>query len=399
MRASRNHHWSPQYTRIPPQATRRDPSLARDTMISMKQDAQPTAQKNHEPVIPTYYAMTMPGIETTAYSEIHERFPDSALVRFARGVVIFTTMAAPAELLTLRTTEDIFFLLTRIHSLGRSVSALRVLHSATEHADVLGALNYWRKLHNMSLAETWRVVSQLEGQHEFRRMDAGQAIIDALRDRMPQRMRFSADEADVEFWLWLQGSQALIGLRLSDATMRHRTYKHEHLPASLRPTIAAAMVRLSQPQPDDIILDPMCGAGTLLIERALAETYDRAIGSDIEDEAVTLARRNARHAGVGISWYVGDARTLKMDADSVTRILTNLPFGKQIGSPQENAELYHVLASEFARVLRPNGIAVTITSDDRLWDITLRNGGWRITKKIVIVVLGQPASIFVAQHD
>lgn len=353
--------------------------------------------KHEEKTAPTYYAMTMPGVETIAFTEIRQRFPDAALVRFARGLVLFRTGAAPAELLTLRTTEDVFALVAQIDHLGREQDALRVLHSATKGADIPGLLGTWRRARNGALASSWRVVSQKEGQHEFRRVDAGQAVIDALRDRLPPKMRFAAEEADLEVWLWLHGSLALIGLRLSDATMRHRTYKHEHMPASLRPTVAATMALLTQPQPDDIILDPLCGAGTLLIERAMLGPYDRAIGGDIEEEAVQRARRNARHAGAGVSWHIWDARTLPLDAGTVTRVLTNLPFGKQIGMSDENADLYQVLASEFARVLRPGGLAVTLTSVDRLWDATLRAGGWKIAKKIVAVVLGQPASIFVAE--
>jgi len=41
---------------------------------------------------------------------------------------------------------------------------------------------------------------------------------------------------------------------------------------------------------------------------------------------------------------------------------------------------------------------VTLTSDDRLWDSLLRKRGWHIDKKVVLVVLGQPASIFVAER-
>ena len=40
---------------------------------------------------------------------------------------------------------------------------------------------------------------------------------------------------------------------------------------------------------------------------------------------------------------------------------------------------------------------VTLTSDDRLWDAVLRDGAWQIDKKIVCVLLGQPASIFVTR--
>jgi tRNA (guanine6-N2)-methyltransferase len=178
--------------------------------------------------------------------------------------------------------------------------------------------------------------------------------------------------------------------------MRHRTYKREHVPASLRPTVAASMAWLAQPQPTDIVLDPMCGAGTLVIERALLGPLAQAMGGDIRPEAVEMARRNARAASVPATWREWDARALPLDDASTTTLLTNLPFGKQIGNLTTNVELYTSLAREFHRVVAAGGHLTALTSDDRLWDATLREHGWQITKKIVLVVLGQPATIFVA---
>ncbi len=343
-----------------------------------------------------YYAMTMPGLETVAFSEMQAKLPGCTLVKFARGIVLFQTTAAPGELLALRTTEDVFVALVHLTGLGRGPDALRVLHSATLQSDLAGALAAFRRAHAGAQPRTWRVVSQKEGAHAFRRMDAGQAVTDALKRALPRGMRQVQDDADVEFWLWLHGSEALIGLRLSDATMRHRAYKREHLPASLRPTVAAAMAWLAQPQADDVVLDPMCGAGTLVIERALMKPYALALGGDIRPEAVEMARRNAGAAGVKASWQVWDARKLPLDDARATTLLTNLPFGKQIGNLATNVELYTVLAREFQRVVTPQGHLVALTSDDRLWDAILREQGWQIAKKIVVVVLGQPATIFVA---
>ena len=215
---------------------------------------------------------------------------------------------------------------------------------------------------------------------------------------MPRTVRQVEDHADLEFWLWLNDHEMLLGLRLSDATMRHRLYKREHLPASLRPTVASAMSWLSRPTPEDIVLDPLCGAGTVIIERALLAPYDRLIGGDIREEAVAMARRNARSAEIVATWRNWDARSLPLDQASVTRIITNLPFGKQIGAPEENEPLYAALIQEFERVLSPNGLMVTLTSQDRLWESNLRDHRWRIVKKVVCVVLGQPASIFVAER-
>jgi len=42
---------------------------------------------------------------------------------------------------------------------------------------------------------------------------------------------------------------------------------------------------------------------------------------------------------------------------------------------------------------------VTLTSQDRRLQLLLDDHGWRTTKKVVAVVLGQPATIFVAQRQ
>jgi tRNA (guanine6-N2)-methyltransferase len=346
----------------------------------------------------SYYAMTMPGLETIAFSEIKTRMPDAELVKFARGLVLFRTSAAVTDLLKLRTTEDIFVLLRHITHLGRAREALRVLHSATLQADLSGALALWRAARGTASPHTWRVVSQKYGQHDYRRMDAGEAVGDALRRSLPRSMQQREDGADVEFWNWISGSEALIGLRLSDATMRHRRYKQEHLPASLRPTVAAAIGWLSSPTATDLAIDPLCGSATILIERSQLLGFEKLIGGDIRPEAVAVAYRNVRAAGVNAFLQVWDARSLPLDASSVTRVITNLPFGKQIGTPEANEQLYPALVKEFGRVLTADGILVALSSQDRLLQQVLDQHGWRTSKKLVLVVLGQPATIFVAKR-
>jgi len=347
----------------------------------------------------SFYVMTMPGLETLAFSEVRSLAPDAELVKFSRGIAIFQTAISPTGLLDLRTVEDVFVTLAHITGLGYGPDALRVLHSATLHADIAVALQLWRRVQGGSLSRKWRVVSQMVGEHGYRRVDAGKAVQDALRKVLPPTMRMVDDDADVEFWLWLSGSEALIGLRLSDASMRHRTYKREHLPASLRPTVAAAMGLLSRPSAEDRVLDPLCGAGTILIERGLLGAFEQLLGGDARREAVEMAKRNARSADVEITLHTWDARKLPLDDASVTRIITNLPFGKQIGSHEENRQLYRLLCESFGRVLTPDGLLVTLTSEDRLWETVLYERGWKISKKVVCVILGQPASIFVAERS
>src|SRR6266566_842114 len=99
-------------------------------------------------IAPSFYVMTMPGLETLAFSEIRARVPNAELIKFGRGIALFRTMAEPATLLELRTVEDVFVTLAHITGLGHGRDALRVIHSATLNADVVGALAVWRQVQN-----------------------------------------------------------------------------------------------------------------------------------------------------------------------------------------------------------------------------------------------------------
>ena len=151
---------------------------------------------------------------------------------------------------------------------------------------------------------TYRLVAQMVGTHGYRRIDARTALARGLAGKLPASWRPAEENAAVEVWLSIDGPKAVCGLRLSDATMRHRTYKDEHLPASLRPTVAAAMVRLAGAAPGDIVIDPMCGAGTILAEQLVLARRRRAgavqvIGGDIDRSAIQAAAANLRNAGPG----------------------------------------------------------------------------------------------------
>jgi tRNA (guanine6-N2)-methyltransferase len=348
--------------------------------------------------LPSFYVMTMPGLETVAFSEVRATLADAQLTKFMRGIALFQSAMPPETLLTLRTTEDVFVTLAHIRGLRRGQDALKVVHSATLNAGIGAALDLWRQAHSGKRPRTWRVISQMSGSYDFRRVDAALSVERALRKSLPQPMRHVEDEADIEIWCWLGGGDVLLGVRLSDASMRHRRYKREHLPASLRPTVAATMSWLARPTEHDIVLDPFCGAGTILIERVLMGPYEQMLGGDIRAEAVQMAERNAQAANVDVSLQKWDARHLPLQPASITRIITNLPFGKQIGTHEENEALYTAVLHEFARVLVSNGLLVVLTSEDRLFDRIVREEEWRIMKKVVCVILGQPASIFVCER-
>ena len=150
--------------------------------------------------------------------------------------------------------------------------------------------------------------------------------------------------------------------------MRHRYKKKVELPASLRPSMAAAMVQLTNPQPGDVFLDPLCGSGTILLERMHAGPYNKILGGDFEETRVEATRQNLPKRRKGrkkhtLSVRQWDARNLPLEDGSIDKVATNLPFGKQIGSRKDLEALYGAVFSELARVVVPDGRIVMLSSE------------------------------------
>lgn len=203
----------------------------------------------------------------------------------------------------------------------------------------------------------------------------------------------------MEVWLTINGKTAVCGVRLSDRTMRHRTWKVEHLPASLRPTMAAAMVRLGGAAPGDIILDPMCGTGTIMAEQIELSKQRKAgrvevLGGDIDKNALRAAAANLKRVGPALlaQW---DASRLPLARASVDRIISNPPFGKQLASPEEIGPLYRALVRECDRSLKDGGRAVFLVSEMRPLRDAIRPVRWQPVRQVEVRVLGQPATISV----
>jgi modification methylase len=107
-------------------------------------------------------------------------------------------------------------------------------------------------------------------------------------------------------------------------------------PAKMLPAIARhAIQRYSRP--DDLVLDPMSGIGTTLVEAIHLGRH--AIGIELEPRWADLARANTAHArihGAGTATVVtGDARQLPSLLDpelvaQVALVLTSPPYGSSI---------------------------------------------------------------------
>ncbi|CAM3252704.1 hypothetical protein STSO111631_09975 [Stackebrandtia soli] len=166
-------------------------------------------------------------------------------------------------------------------------------------------------------------------------------------------------------------------------------------PASTNPVIASVMARLAKIEDQSTVLDPFCGAGTLLATVGRGP-FGRVLSGDHDARWAAATAENLRRVGVdGVVWR-GDARAIPMADGVADRIVSNLPFGKRVGSHAGNQTLYPAVLSEVARLLPRKGRAVFLTEDKRLFvDTVQRTRGLRIIKDITFTTGGAHPSAYV----
>jgi tRNA (guanine6-N2)-methyltransferase len=173
----------------------------------------------------------------------------------------------------------------------------------------------------------------------------------------------------------------------------------ERIPASTNPLIAALMVQFAKPDRGQVVYDPFCGAGTLLVEAAALGRDLRLVGGDVSARALTAAAANQKTLFPGGHLVRADATAMPLRTESVDRVVSNIPFGKRVGSHGANIELYPGFLSELGRVLRMDGRAVVLTDDKNLFRASVeRTRGIRLLREVKLATGGLHPSAFIVER-
>lgn len=117
-----------------------------------------------------------------------------------------------------------------------------------------------------------------------------------------------------------------------------------------------------------IVLDPMCGRGTFLVEAATFWPDAKYFGVDASPEQLGDAALNCQAAMVKVDLRIGNASQLAQFPDSsVDRILSCPPFGRQFD--KSSSELYADLLLEWSRVIKPDGKMVLLIDSGNLLEL------------------------------
>ncbi|HEU5316170.1 MAG TPA: methyltransferase domain-containing protein [Chloroflexota bacterium] len=298
--------------------------------------------------MPAYLLTVPPGLERVAGDELAAKLPGATVRETERGRIVVEASASDSDLLALRTVDNVYVFLGEVR-IGPHRADLPALGRCA--ADLLDA-------HAAQRPVTLWVNASRRGPHSYSRFEAADAVAGAVLHRRPRWRLGTPAEHSVELRLDLDGERAWLSRRLSPPELRWRGRERAFAAAALRPPTAHALVWLTAPSAQDVFLDPFCGSGTIVLERA-AYDAQRIVGSDVAADAIASARENA--GGARLELHQWDARSLPLDARSVDAVATNLPFGRQVLDAAALPGLYLDWARELQRILAPGGVAIALT--------------------------------------
>ena len=131
-------------------------------------------------------------------------------------------------------------------------------------------------------------------------------------------------------------------------------------PGVMMPRMARTLVNIALAREGDLLLDPFCGTGGILIEADLLGMH--AIGSDFDPMMIGGSMQNIKNA----SLMLADATRLPFSDSSVDTVVTDFPYGQSVCIRKSDTmdRLYASSIEEIRRVLKPGRRAVVVTHRD-----------------------------------
>lgn len=245
------------------------------------------------------------------------------------------------------------------------------------------------------------------------------AIADYFRDKYGKRPSVDTVNPDVRLNLHIEKDKAVISLDTSGESLHKRGYRLLAGEAPMQETLAAAIIRISKWDGENILWDPMCGSGTILCEalmhycripaqklrkkfgffnmpdfdnelwKKVKEESDKNIrplpkglitGSDKSQKMIDVAKDNLSHIPYSDSVKLSCHPFQHVKEFKDGTLIVNPPYGIRLGELEEVRKLYKELG-DFLKTKCTGTKAFIYTGDPSL----RKSIGLKTSKRIPLV--------------
>jgi len=247
----------------------------------------------------------------------------------------------------------------------------------------------WRKhlSRNMTLAVDANVRDSNIKHSKYAALKTKDAIVDQLREKTGSRPDVNPADPDLRINVHIIKNRCTLSLDTSGDSLHKRGYRVSPVEASLKETLAAAIIEFTDWDAKSPLIDPMCGSGTIPIEAALRalniapgllrksfgfqrwldfdegawnclieeakgarkdELEAKIRGYDISARAISASMENAKAATVGkLIPFIKKEITECTPPPGPGIVIINPPYGERLGDKKKLEPLYKTIGDVF----------------------------------------------------
>ncbi|KAL7538428.1 hypothetical protein ACHAXR_012771 [Thalassiosira sp. AJA248-18] len=177
------------------------------------------------------------------------------------------------------------------------------------------------------------------------------------------------NDFDVQVRIDVVSTKVIVGTQINvDDLSKERHFLRFRNAVTIKTNLAYAMIRCANIKNGDLVVDPFCGSGTILLEALdVYKKQIKCVGMDVSRRSANGAQENALAEGFGddvCQFHCCDARNFrkKLEAESVNAIVSNLPWGIMTGhkNVSDLQSMYEVFLRTAWYILKDKGRIVML---------------------------------------
>lgn len=328
----------------------------------------------------------------------------------AVGRIILQTKSSVAEVQELRSVQATLAFLAKSDAIDtESDAGVAQIGQLVFDADWDSAVKLWKQHNACPINDkniTFRGSCVRDGKHKYK----SQTIAGEIGARVMEKVGWQVNltHFHVEVVVVIFYSFMVAGLVLADPRKVHfrkrlaietrSALADTQYVSTLRPSTAYLILQLARHDFGDVVLDSMCGVGTLPICTAdftMDGVY--ALGGEIDELPSSKAGQNARTRPRCVDIARWDSTRLPLRSHSVDRVLIDMPFGHRCGTQRQNNKIYPKILKELFRILRSDGRAVLLVMSKKLFRGAVKDLPFRIKAEHMVSIGGLGGGIYVIE--
>ena len=319
------------------------------------------------------------GFQSVVESDLIQRFPKLKIINLYDGLIHYRYDGDSHDLEKIIYFNNTFFVLKTMKGKGLNFPSLV--------GAVCSGKNYF--LVNKG---SFRV--RFQNENQFAKVDKNLAR--RAEDYVLANSKLKLDRLSPTNEVWFSIRRE--GFAFCGELISKREFTEKNLnKGELRPEIAYLICCFADINPEDTVLEPFCGYGSIPTQLAKKFRFKKLNISDIEEDRVELtkSRKQISQAPEGlIDCRTADAMTLSHIEDkSISLVITDPPWGfyEDIGDIRD---FYKKMFKSFDRLLNSDGRLVILSARKEELEETAAASGFKIKKGLHTLVNGKKAGLY-----